>query len=139
MLNVHATLISLNGKGILITGKSGAGKSDLALRMIMEQKAVLVADDRVNLTATNNTLYGCAPKELQGKLEIRNVGIGIFNTIEQEKISLIVELTERNELERLPFPEVESFLEVIIPKLRLCAFEHSAIYKIIAKISGIIS
>ena len=52
-INIHATLVSLNGKGILLTGKSGSGKSDLALRMIMEYQAQLVADDRVDLVLKN--------------------------------------------------------------------------------------
>ena len=44
-INIHATLVSLNGKGILLTGKSGSGKSDLALRMIMEYQALKGVDD----------------------------------------------------------------------------------------------
>ena len=72
MINIHATLVDFEGKGILITGKSGYGKSDLALRMIMENKAKLVADDRVNLEVIDNKVVGSAPIELYKKLEIRN-------------------------------------------------------------------
>ena len=49
MLNIHASLVALDNKGILLLGKSGCGKSDLALRLIMEKGAKLVADDRVDL------------------------------------------------------------------------------------------
>ena len=58
MINIHATLISYKNKGILLTGKSGSGKSDLALRMIINNKAKLVADDRVILENIGNKLIG---------------------------------------------------------------------------------
>ena len=44
--NIHATTVAIENKGILIVGKSGAGKSDLALRLIMNKNAILVADVR---------------------------------------------------------------------------------------------
>ena len=78
MFNIHATLISFHNKGILLTGKSGVGKSDVALRMIMEKGAVLVADDRVDLVCANGNLFGSCPKNIRGLLEVRNVGIGHF-------------------------------------------------------------
>ena len=79
MINIHATLVDFEDKGILITGKSGSGKSDIALRMIMENKAKLVADDRVNLEVIDNKVVGRAPIELYKKLEIRNIGIALID------------------------------------------------------------
>lgn len=140
MENIHATFISLKNKGILLIGKSGVGKSDLALRMIMDYGAVLVADDRVNIENINGEIYGSAPKEIFGLLEIRNVGIGKFKTKEKEKIDLCVELSDnRDELERLPDEEFADFLGVSVTKIKLYPFDCSTICKIIAKISGIIS
>ena len=55
MINIHATLVKLKNKGILIIGKSGSGKSDLALRLIMDKKAKLVADDRVDIENGDET------------------------------------------------------------------------------------
>ena len=140
MNNIHATLISYEEAGILFIGNSGSGKSDLALRMIMEKGARLVADDRVNLCVENNCLYGFVPKELYGKMEIRGLGIANFVPKEKEKIVLCVELVKnREEIERMPILENIIFLGVSVTKIKLYPFDCSTICKIIAKISGIIS
>ena len=138
MINIHATLVDFEGKGILITGKSGYGKSDLALRMIMDNKAKLVADDRVNLEVIDNKVVGWAPIELYKKLEIRNIGIALIDdTKEQSNICLCVELCKnRDELERMPCFESIDILGISIPKINLYAFDCSTICKIIQKISG---
>lgn len=139
MLNVHATLVSFKNKGILFIGKSGIGKSDLALRMIMEKGATLVADDRVNIENIEGNLFGSAPKEIYGKIEIRNVGIAHLKAKKKEKIYLCVELCDdRKKLERLPEEEYADFLGVSVTKIKLYPFDCSTICKIIAKISGII-
>ena len=52
--NIHATAVAIDGKAILLIGQSGSGKSDLALRLIMNKNAVLIADDRVDIV---NCLY----------------------------------------------------------------------------------
>lgn len=140
MLNIHATLISFENKGILFIGKSGAGKSDLALRMIMEHGALLVADDRVDIEKIDGKIYGSSPNEIAGKLEIRNIGIGKFSQKQKEEINICVELcNDREKLERLPEEEYADFLGVSITKIKLYPFDCSTICKIIAKISGIIS
>ncbi len=139
MLNIHGTLVSLNGKGILIIGASCSGKSDLALRLIMEKGAILVADDRVNLFQNDNRLYGSSPTEIFGKLEIRGVGIGCFAAQSQAKIDICLELCNRKgDIERLPIEEKIEFLGVSVIKLKIYPFECSTICKIVAKISGII-
>ncbi len=140
MNNIHATLISYEHNGILFIGKSGTGKSDLALRMIMQNNALLVSDDYVNLDVINNCLYGSAPQEIAGKLEVRGIGIIPFNNKNSEKITLCVELLEKREdVERLPEAEYCDFLGVSVPKIKLYAFDCSTSCKIIAKISSIIS
>ena len=74
-LNIHATCISLKNKGILLLGPSGSGKSDLALRAIMQKNAKLVADDRVDISLKNNNIYASCPAAIQGLLEVRGIGI----------------------------------------------------------------
>ena len=53
--NIHATCISYRDNGILLIGPSGSGKSDLALRMMMNKGAQLVADDRTDVEEK----FGC--------------------------------------------------------------------------------
>lgn len=140
MLNIHATLVSYQNKGILLIGESGVGKSDLALRLIMERGAKLVADDRVILEKKKDVLWGYAPETLANKLEVRNIGIAEFAAKKKEKISLCVELClNRTEIERLPRPDFIDFLGISVAKIKLYPFDCSTIYKIILKICGKIS
>jgi serine kinase of HPr protein (carbohydrate metabolism regulator) len=72
--NIHASCVAIGSAGVLLLGKSGAGKSDLALRLI-DDGAVLVADDRVLLSVSNGVLQARAPDTIRGLLEIRGLGI----------------------------------------------------------------
>lgn len=136
--NIHASLVCYKGSGILITGKSGSGKSDLALRFILEHGAGLVADDRVNLELQDGRLYGSAPAVLTGKFEIRNIGIVRFPVISRAEIKLCVELCATpDEPERMPNPESIDFLGVSVTKIKLYPFECSTLCKIIAKLRAI--
>lgn len=138
MINIHATLVEFEGKGVLLTGKSGSGKSDVALRIIMDKGAKLVADDRVVLRREGNKIFGKAPDVLAKKLEIRNLGIvEIENFMETTSICLCVELCkDKDSLERLPTNKYIDILGVDIPQIHLYPFECSTIHKIIQKICG---
>ena len=138
MNNIHATLINYQGKGILLRGKSGNGKSDLALRLIVEHNAILIADDRVNLFVKDNILYGSVPDEIKGKIEIRGLGIAEFPFEKECPISLIADLVETNDIERMPLPLFENLCGFNIEKINLFPFECSAPCKIITKICGFI-
>lgn len=140
MTNIHATLINYKNKGILLIGSSGSGKSDLALRLIIDYKAKLVADDRVDLFIKNNKLYGCSPKNIYKKMEIRELGIAEFPAKKETPINLCVELClNREDFERLPNKQYVDFLGYSIEKIKLYPFDCSTTCKIIAKISSIIS
>ena len=139
MNNIHATLVNFQGKGILLIGKSGSGKSDLALRFI-EKGAKLVADDQVILCKKDHTLYGLAPNNIAGKLEVRGIGICEFDYLEESKIDLCVELTNsRDDVERMPTDEFVNFLGISITKLKIYPFDCSTVYKIIVKTRSIVS
>lgn len=72
-------------------GKSGSGKSDLALRLIA-MGAQLVADDRTDLFVKKGILYAKAPSRIAGLLEVRGVGIIAIPCAQQAKVTLVADL-----------------------------------------------
>jgi HPr kinase/phosphorylase len=102
IVNIHASCVRVGRAGVLLLGKSGSGKSDLALRLIAES-ACLVADDRTELFVKNGKLFARAPENLTGLIEIRGLGIVEFASVPQTAIMLAVRLG--GEGRRLPDPE----------------------------------
>jgi HPr kinase/phosphorylase len=98
-VSAHGVFMDVLGMGILITGDSGVGKSELALELISRGHG-LVADDVVELARTNpNTIEGRCPGMLRDFLEVRGLGLLNIRTIFGEtasrrkmKLSLIVHL-----------------------------------------------
>lgn len=75
MTTMHGVLVDVYGVGVLITGKSGVGKSEIALELIKRGHR-LVADDLVEVSeVAKNVLIGTPPKIIEHLLEIRGVGI----------------------------------------------------------------
>lgn len=101
-MNIHATCVRWRRDGILIIGRSGSGKSDLALRLIA-LGAGLVADDRTDLKVKDGALIAAPPKTIAGLLEIRGVGIVEMPHIASARIALVVDLSGK--VERLPEPK----------------------------------
>ena len=89
--NIHASCVAIGRRGVLLIGKSGSGKSDLALRLI-DGGAGLVADDRTLLTVTDGLLRARAPESIKGLLEIRGLGIVALASRAGVEIALVVRL-----------------------------------------------
>lgn len=70
----QASCVAIGGRGVLIEGAPGSGKSSLALALI-DRGAVLVADDGVLLDKQDGRLWAFPPPAIAGLLEIRNVGL----------------------------------------------------------------
>jgi serine kinase of HPr protein (carbohydrate metabolism regulator) len=70
----QAGCVSIGGRGILIEGPPGSGKTSLAL-MLLDRGARLVGDDGVLLSIRHGRLWASPPPNTAGKLEIRGVGI----------------------------------------------------------------
>lgn len=138
---IHATLVQINNRGVLLMGPSGTGKSDLALRLIgtafspefCPSPPILVADDQVILSVENDRLCGQPPATLQGLIEARSVGIKKVPFCAFSPINLIVTLTPGQEPERMPPPnEVKELLPGRpLPCLSLDPWQASAPLKII--------
>jgi serine kinase of HPr protein (carbohydrate metabolism regulator) len=133
-LATDGTAVAIDDVGLLLTGPSGSGKSDLALRLI-DGGARLIADDRVELTVADGRLCCRAPrtmpKALLGRIEARGIGI-IPVPVAPGAVPLrwIVELVPPDRVERLPGAETRHFLGHAVPLLRLSAFEASAAAKL---------
>ena len=97
---VHASCVDVQGRGLLILGASGTGKSALALSL-MALGARLVADDRTILTAQGNHVVATCPPSLRGMIEARGVGILNADPLESSPLVLAVDMNQ-TEAQRLP-------------------------------------
>ncbi|MFZ5610024.1 MAG: HPr kinase/phosphorylase [Pseudomonadota bacterium] len=130
MTQVHASCVALDGRGVLITGASGAGKSDLALRLI-DGGALLVADDQVLLTREKGAIVARPPPRLAGLIEVRGLGIRTgLPTCDEATLALVVALVARSAVERLPPPAHFTLDGASVPRVKLCAFDASAPAKV---------
>ena len=128
---IHGDLVEINGYGVLLTGKSGVGKSDLALRLIENKNAVLVADDMVQLEIRGDKIFGSAPENIKGLLEVRGIGILNLRYKSENKVDLIVNLREDiSQIERMPKKQQQNILGVEIVQIDLYAKENSAPEKV---------
>ena len=84
---------------MLITGPSGSGKSDLALRLI-DRGFTLVSDDQTIVRKDVDRLLAFAPPNIAGKLEIRGIGIVDMESVSDIPVALLIELT--SDIQRLP-------------------------------------
>ncbi|HLJ63468.1 MAG TPA: serine/threonine protein kinase [Stellaceae bacterium] len=129
MTLIHGTSIALDGRGVLLRGPSGSGKSDLALRLL-ESGARLVADDQTELTREGEGVIMSAPAPIAGRIEAWGLGIVEVPALGAAKLALVVDLVPRERLERLPEPQSCQILGAIFPLLALCPFDASASAKL---------
>ena len=132
---MHATAVVVNNCGVLLTGKSGSGKSDLALRLIESKNAALIADDAVLLEKKEQKLYARAAENIAGLLEVRGVGLVKYPYIKEAPVDLCVNLTDdTSAIERLPEKRTKHILGLEIKQIDLYAKENSAPEKVMAAI-----
>ncbi|MEO7815362.1 MAG: HPr kinase/phosphatase C-terminal domain-containing protein, partial [Sphingomicrobium sp.] len=124
---VHATTVAKDGRAVVIAGRSGSGKSDLALRLI-DRGFVLVSDDQTLISKANGKLIASAPTTIRGKIEVRGIGILEVDQADSAAVSLWIELG--NEIKRLPDEEKHLILGIEVPKFSLDAMTASAPIKV---------
>jgi HPr kinase/phosphorylase len=128
--SIHAVLMDVLGIGVLLLGKSGIGKSEAALDLIMRGHR-LVADDLVEVRRTSGQLLvGWASELIKHHMEVRGLGIinikdmfGVAAVRDEKRIELVLELIRWDQTEthdRLGLDEmVYPILEVQVPLLRI--------------------
>ena len=97
---LHASCVAVDGRGLLILGPSGSGKSSLALHMLA-LGAALVADDRTEVTAEGGTLVARCPPPIRGLIEARGIGLLRAPVADRAPIAVVVDLAQAED-KRLP-------------------------------------
>ncbi len=125
---IHTSCVAIAGRAVLIGGRSGRGKSDLALRLI-DRGASLVSDDYTLVRRVEGRLLASAPETIMGKIEVRGVGILEFPAERDVPVALFVDLDM--DATRLPVaPERHMVAGVAVPAIGLAALEASAPIKV---------
>lgn len=122
----HAGLMDVYGVGMLLTGKSGIGKSETALELVKRGHR-LVADDSVIINRVEDKLSGTAPSAIRYFMEIRGIGIidvqrmyGVGSVILEKSIDIVVELEIWNQTKRYDRlgdeQKYDTILDIKLPK-----------------------
>lgn len=134
---LHASCVAIDGRAVLIEGRSGSGKSDLALRLI-DRGAKLVSDDYTVLVRERDRLLAQPPATIAGKIEVRGIGIVDMPHGERVPVALVVCLSDQ--VERMPDDgEIRTIAGVVVPMITLNAREASAAIKVglaLARVAG---
>ncbi|WP_336287651.1 MULTISPECIES: HPr kinase/phosphatase C-terminal domain-containing protein [unclassified Bartonella] len=119
---LHANCLQLGGKGLLIIGPSGSGKSALTISLLdragwSKREAKLISDDYTMLCVKNGKLHGYTPENLQGGIEIRGAGLYAIEFEKQTIIDCVILLG--SEYERFYTNQTFKFADLRIPLLKL--------------------
>jgi serine kinase of HPr protein (carbohydrate metabolism regulator) len=129
-VHLHGSTVAVGDAGVILLGRPGAGKSDLALRLIDQpgcgtsgvlRETHLVADDQTRVRRDGTRLLASAPPALHGLLEIRGLGIVTVPPAAEVELRLAVQLGPAGEIERLP-DLAESRIEILgiaLPLIRI--------------------
>jgi len=124
----HASTVANGGRAVMISGPSGSGKSDLALRLL-DRGFRLVSDDQTIVRRDGGRLLASPPPTIAGKLEIRGIGIVEMEHDADVPVALIVELA--SDIQRLPDDSRERpILGIGVPIVSIDAMTASAPAKV---------
>ena len=125
---LHASCVAIGEHAVLIEGRSGAGKSDLALRLI-DRGAALVSDDYTVLMRSARKLLATPPATIAGKIEVRGLGIVAMPYRDRVAVSLLIELVD--EVERMPpEPQTRRIAGIDVPVVAMNGHDASGPIKV---------
>ena len=126
---IHGVFLNIYGKGVVIKGDSGIGKSEIALELI-KRGHLLIADDAIELYHIGQSIVGKPPLVLKNLLEIRGIGVidvskmfGVASVLPKDNVEMIIQLERwlpSKEYTRIGMEEdeiTEEILSVRIPKI----------------------
>ncbi len=126
--NVHASCVAMGGAAVLLAGRSGSGKSDLALRLI-DRGASLVSDDYTFLRRADGRLLASAPANIAGKIEMRGIGIMELEHVGDVPVAVLIDLDRS--ADRMPREgETRMIAGITVPVIGLSGLEASAPLKV---------
>lgn len=137
IMQLHATCVAIAGRGVLLRGPSGSGKSDLSLRLIdqpgfgfgdAQLHSRLVGDDQIIIKRRADALIVSPAARLAGFLEIRGIGIMNCPHDDEAHLALVVDLALEETIERLPDAGAQTFeaLGITVPRIEVDAHWPSA-------------
>ncbi len=145
---LHGTCLEVNGHGVLLLGSPGSGKSSLALHMMDQagyglsakaMRSFLVADDQVVIVRRGKKLVARSPANLEGKLEIRGLGIVEVKSMASTTLALVVKLHDHTHIERMPDAASFEILGISLPLVELDPAANSATARLRAAVNWIVS
>lgn len=123
---IHASCVAVEGRGLLILGAAGAGKSQLALEL-MALGAMLVADDQVALRREGDAVVAAPHPAIAGLIEARGIGLLRAPGLASAVVALTLDLDHAEE-QRLPPRRARLLLGAPVPlMLRPCGLNAAAI------------
>ncbi|MCB1459685.1 MAG: HPr kinase/phosphatase C-terminal domain-containing protein [Nitratireductor sp.] len=119
-INHHCCVVDIDGRGILIEGRSGSGKTSLALGLVdtcrsRGRVAHLVCDDQAILTCHDGRLFANCPPLIRGKAEIRGFGITQVDSLDISRLVLAVRLVDDEDVPRMPEPRTGTYCGTALP------------------------
>lgn len=128
--NHHCSVLQIDGRGVLLEGKAGLGKSSLLLSLLEKAKvdgysASLVADDQALLDIRHDRLVAQVPPTIIGKVEVFGYGLTTLPNLPETAIDLVVELVKPSQINRMPDANKVDRLGIEVPVLKVPALQET--------------
>lgn len=133
-ITLHGTAVLLKSvafepSAVFLRGLSGAGKSDLACRLI-DAGGVLICDDQVVLEKRQDKVWADSVPAIRGLMEVRGIGLLRYPVADAARLHLVIDLVKHEDVPRLPMPETVDILGTAIPRYKLYGYDVTAALKV---------